>query len=210
MLKLYLRRPEYCQVKFGKELQAKLSRPLNAQILDSSRILHIDMTSDTRFLAEQIWHYHQMNHRVEKADAILVLCSHDKRVAERGAELFIEGWAPLLIFSGGLGAITSEMWIESEADQFAAVAVDLGVPMEKILIENHSRENTDRKQVNEHRREYFVYEISPRREKARSGKVYPGAEALYGTQSLCNLQKVLAREEGACHFTASIVCRISK
>ena len=96
------------------------------------------MTTDTRFLAEQIWHYHQMNHRLEKADAILVLCSHDKRVAERGAELFLEGWAPLLIFSGGLGAITSGMWTESEADQFAAVAINLGVPRDKILIENKS------------------------------------------------------------------------
>jgi len=96
------------------------------------------MTAHTQLLAERIWHYHQMNHRLEKADAILVLCSHDKRVAERGAELFLEGWAPLLIFSGGLGAITSGMWTESEADQFAAVAINLGVPRDKILIENKS------------------------------------------------------------------------
>ena len=96
------------------------------------------MTTDTRFLAEQIWRYHQMNHQLEKADAILVLCSHDKRVAERGAELFLDGWAPLLIFSGGLGSITSEMWTEAEADQFAKLAIDMGVAREKILIENKS------------------------------------------------------------------------
>jgi len=96
------------------------------------------MTPHIQFLAEQIWRYHLMNHRLEKADAILVLCSHDKRVAERGAELLLEGWAPLLIFSGGLGTITSEMWTEAEADQFASIAVDLGVAKEKILIENKS------------------------------------------------------------------------
>jgi len=96
------------------------------------------MTPHIRFLAEQIWRYHQMNHRLEKADAILVLCSHDKRVAERGAELFLEGWAPLLIFSGGLGSITSEIWTDAEADQFAAVAINLGVASENILIENKS------------------------------------------------------------------------
>src|SRR6185295_2000443 len=95
-------------------------------------------TTHIRFLAEQIWRYHLMNHQLEKADAILVLCSHDKRVAERGAELFLEDWAPLLIFSGGLGSITSEMWTEPEADQFANVAIDLGVAREKILIENKS------------------------------------------------------------------------
>ena len=96
------------------------------------------MSNHIRFLAEQIWHYHLMNHRLEKADAILVLCSHDKRVAERGAELFLAGWAPLLIFSGGLGSITSELWTETEADQFAAIAIKLGVPKPKILIENRS------------------------------------------------------------------------
>ena len=79
-----------------------------------------------------------MNHQIVKSDAILVLCSHDKRVAERGAQLFLEGWAPLLIFSGGLGTITGGMWNEPEADQFAAVAIDLGVPKEKILLENKS------------------------------------------------------------------------
>ena len=67
-----------------------------------------------------------------------MLCSYDLRVAERGAELFLEGWAPLLIFSGGLGAITKSLWSESEADQFARVAARMGVPEEKILIENRS------------------------------------------------------------------------
>jgi uncharacterized SAM-binding protein YcdF (DUF218 family) len=60
------------------------------------------------------------------------------RVAERGAELFLEGWAPLLIFSGGLGAITGKMWSEPEADQFAGIASGMGVPPERILIENRS------------------------------------------------------------------------
>jgi len=96
------------------------------------------MTSHIRSLAEKVWHYHLLNHQIVKSDAILVLCSHDKRVAERGAQLFLEGWAPLLIFSGGLGTITGGMWDEPEADQFAAVAIDLGVPKEKILLENKS------------------------------------------------------------------------
>jgi len=79
-----------------------------------------------------------MNHRLERADAILVLCSHDLRVAETGARLFLEGWASLIIFSGGLGVITRDMWSEPEADQFAKIAKDMGVPEERILIENRS------------------------------------------------------------------------
>ncbi len=89
-------------------------------------------------LAEKLWHYLQLNQQIEKSDAILVLCSHDKRVAERAAQLILEDWAPLLIFSGGLGSITSSMWTEPEADQFAAIALGMGVPPESILIENRS------------------------------------------------------------------------
>src|ERR1044072_8843172 len=79
-----------------------------------------------------------MNHEVAKADAVLVLCSHDERVAERGAQLFLDGWAPLVIFSGGHGSITRTLWSEPEAERFARIAVDLGVPRESILIESQS------------------------------------------------------------------------
>jgi uncharacterized SAM-binding protein YcdF (DUF218 family) len=94
--------------------------------------------TDIDALAERVWAYHRMNHPLQQADAILVLCSHDKSVAERGAELFLEGWAPLLIFSGGLGAITKGLWSEPEADQFAQIALQMGVPKDRILIENQS------------------------------------------------------------------------
>ena len=39
-----------------------------------------------------------------RADAIMVLCSHDTIVAERGAGLFLEGWAPLLDLLWGPGS----------------------------------------------------------------------------------------------------------
>jgi uncharacterized SAM-binding protein YcdF (DUF218 family) len=96
------------------------------------------MDDRIRELAMRIWHYHQLNHSLSKSDAILVLCSHDKAVAERGAQLFLEGWAPLLIFSGGLGSITRQLWHEPEADLFAQIATTMGVPAEKIVIENRS------------------------------------------------------------------------
>jgi uncharacterized SAM-binding protein YcdF (DUF218 family) len=96
------------------------------------------MDSRARELAEKLWHYHRMNQTPEPSDVVLVLCSHDTRVAERGAELYLAGLAPLLIFSGGLGAITSAMWSEPEADQFARVALGMGVPREAVLVENRS------------------------------------------------------------------------
>jgi uncharacterized SAM-binding protein YcdF (DUF218 family) len=89
-------------------------------------------------LAKKLWDYHHLNHPLEKSDCIFVLGSHDLRVAERGAELYLEGWAPLLILSGGLGNLTEGLWSEAEADKFAAVATSMGVPREAMLIENKS------------------------------------------------------------------------
>lgn len=96
------------------------------------------MDQQTCALAETLWNYHLMRHQVTRADAILVLCSHDERVAERGVQLFHEGWAPLIVFSGGQGAITKSLWDEPEAERFARIAEGLNVPREKILIESKS------------------------------------------------------------------------
>ncbi|NTS40628.1 YdcF family protein [Flavisolibacter sp. BT320] len=89
-------------------------------------------------LAKIIWDYHHVNHKLVKSDAILTLGSHDTRVAERAADLYHEGWAPLLIFSGGLGRLTENMWTQTEADLFASIAMERGVPKEAILVENRS------------------------------------------------------------------------
>jgi uncharacterized SAM-binding protein YcdF (DUF218 family) len=96
------------------------------------------MDANTRALAEQIWDYHRMKQQLARAEAILVLCSHDERVAERGAQLFLEGWAPLLIYSGGRGAITETLWDEPEAERFARIAMSMNVPRDRILVEPNS------------------------------------------------------------------------
>ena len=98
----------------------------------------------TRALVETIWRYHHMGHTLETSDAILVLCSHDTIVAETGARLYLEGWAPLLVFSGGSGAITRRLWTEPEADRLARIAVAMGVPHDDII---------DREPVDEHGRD---------------------------------------------------------
>ena len=96
------------------------------------------LTPDILSLAKTLWNYHQMNHVLAKSDCILALGSHDLRVAERVAELYHQGLAPLVIMSGGLGNFTQEIWTESEADKFAKIAIEKGVPPEAILIENKS------------------------------------------------------------------------
>lgn len=88
--------------------------------------------------ARILWNYHLMHHSLKQSDAILTLGSHDLRVAERAASLYLEGYAPLIVMSGGLGNLTRDIWTESEADKFAGIAVKMGVPPNRILIENRS------------------------------------------------------------------------
>lgn len=96
------------------------------------------ITNEALALAKKLWDYHRLYHTLQKSDCILTLGSHDTRVAERAAELYHQGWAPLLIFSGGLGRLTEGVWSQPEADLFAEIAISKGVPKEAILIENRS------------------------------------------------------------------------
>jgi len=90
-------------------------------------------------LAKIIWNYMRMNQKIKKADLILVMGSHDLQVADRGIELFLQGFAPLMLVSGGLGKITKDINSKSEAELFADRAIHEGVPKGKILIENKSK-----------------------------------------------------------------------
>jgi uncharacterized SAM-binding protein YcdF (DUF218 family) len=160
------------------------------------------MNDPIRGLAETIWQYHQLNHALSAADAILVLCSYDLAVAERGAQLFLEGWAPILIFSGGLGAITKHFWKEPEADQFAAIAVKMGVPPEKILIENRSTNTGEniqftRQLLAEKRLDLqtFILVQKPYMERrcyATFRKLWPGKEAVV-TSPRVSFEEYLSR-----------------
>lgn len=93
---------------------------------------------ETLSLSQLIWDYHQLHHQLRPAGAILVLGSHDTRVAVRAAELWLAGYAPLLVFSGGYGRLTEGHFTEPEADKFARIARELGVPDSAILVENRS------------------------------------------------------------------------
>jgi uncharacterized SAM-binding protein YcdF (DUF218 family) len=90
---------------------------------------------DLDTLARIVWDYHHMGHRLDKSDCIVALGSHDIRVAERAAELYREGWAPLVVCTGRLGSLTKGVWTRAEAEIFAEVAVAGGVPKDRIIIE---------------------------------------------------------------------------
>jgi len=93
--------------------------------------------------AEILWNYLKLNQPLEKCDCIIALGSHDLRVAEYAAQLTKEGWAPLLICSGGLGRLTHDLWQEAEALKFARISKQMGVAPEHILIEDQSSNTSE-------------------------------------------------------------------
>ena len=73
-----------------------------------------------------------------EAEIILAAGSHDLRVPRYAAKLFLEGRAPWLVCSGGLGKITDGLWQEPEAVLFARECIALGVPKERIIVEDQA------------------------------------------------------------------------
>jgi uncharacterized SAM-binding protein YcdF (DUF218 family) len=88
--------------------------------------------------ARTLWDYHHVNHVLAPADCIIVLGSHDPRVAVRGAEIGLAGWAPLVVFSGYLGSLTSGLWTRPEAEIFAEAAAAAGLTRDRMLLESRA------------------------------------------------------------------------
>lgn len=86
-------------------------------------------------LAGLIWDYHLLHHQLEKADCIFALGCHDAGVGTYAADLLLAGWADTLLISGGV-LFDKESGNMTEAEYFRDIALEKGVPAEKILIEN--------------------------------------------------------------------------
>ncbi|WP_299550252.1 YdcF family protein [uncultured Tateyamaria sp.] len=91
--------------------------------------------NDVPEAARTLWHFHHVNSTPSAADVIIGLGSYDIRVAARCAELFKDGFAPRIIFTGASGNWTSDLFPASEADAFRDHAHQLGVPTEAITLE---------------------------------------------------------------------------
>lgn len=86
-----------------------------------------------------IWDYLQLHQEPQKADCIVGFGNFNTNIASRAAELYHQGYADKILFTGGLGRNTEGMLPEPEAIRFAKVAMECGVPEQNILIEDKSR-----------------------------------------------------------------------
>ena len=85
-----------------------------------------------------IWDYLCLNEKPRKADVIVGFGNFNEDIPRRAAELYLQGYAPRILFTGGLGRNTVGLLPESEADRFARVAIGCGVPDEAIIREDKS------------------------------------------------------------------------
>ncbi|SKA21031.1 Uncharacterized SAM-binding protein YcdF, DUF218 family [Enhydrobacter aerosaccus] len=93
-----------------------------------------------------VWQYMRLVHSPARSDAILVLGSFDTRAAVHAAALWREGWAPVVIMSGGIahrGGLLDTGWDRPEAHVFADIAIAEGVPAKAILREDRAQNTGD-------------------------------------------------------------------
>lgn len=94
--------------------------------------------------AKILWDYMHMHHTLKKADCILVLGSYDRRVAQYAADLFLMGYAPFLLCSGGgTRKESKERFGKTEAETFADIALRAGVPQENIIVEKEAKNTVE-------------------------------------------------------------------
>lgn len=96
---------------------------MRSEVMESLRIVW-----DSLYSADEL----------EQADVIMAFGCADPMVGERAARLFLDGWAPVLLFSGGLGKGTLGRLQKSEAENYADTAERMGVSREKMILETKS------------------------------------------------------------------------
>jgi hypothetical protein len=99
------------------------------------------MTQEALRLARVIWNYHQLRHHKIPADVIVALGTNDLRVACFAADLYREGYGQLLVCTGGVAHendLLATSWEKTEAEMYADIARQRGVPPDRILLETRA------------------------------------------------------------------------
>ncbi len=92
-------------------------------------------------LAKIIWEYHHVYHPLAPADVILCFTSFDLSVAEYAAQLYLRGFVPFILISGknASDGLQKTNWGMTEAEKFAEVMMENGVPGDKIVLEKEAQ-----------------------------------------------------------------------
>lgn len=101
------------------------------------------MSSEVYRDLQVLWDYMRLDMEVTSADCIVGFGCYNDDIALRCAQLYHQGYAPKVLFTGGLGRNTLGLWTQTEAERFAGIAREAGVPDEDIIIESKSTNSAE-------------------------------------------------------------------
>ena len=90
-----------------------------------------------------LWDWMGMHTPPGPADVIAAFGCYDEQIPLRAAELWRQGYAPVVVFSGGLGRNTDGLFSTTEAARFAAIAIKAGLPESAVLLEDKSKNSAE-------------------------------------------------------------------
>ncbi|WP_055617685.1 YdcF family protein [Streptomyces phaeochromogenes] len=88
--------------------------------------------------ARLLWDYHRMHHDPRPCSVAVGLGSHDLGVADVTAELYHQGMAPVVVFTGATSPTTRTRMPRGEAVHYRERALQLGVPDSAVLLESRA------------------------------------------------------------------------
>lgn len=92
---------------------------------------------------EIIWNYMFLNQSIEKSDLIIGCGCANLEIPVKCAQLYMDGYAPKILFAGGYGKITKNSFNKSEAEKYRDIAIKYGVPESDIILETKSTNTGD-------------------------------------------------------------------
>ena len=160
------------------------------------------MNTAVREYLDILWNYMRLGMEITPGDCIVGFGCINDDIALRCAQLYRDGCAPKVLFSGGLGRNTLGRWSLSEAERFAAIAVEHGVPRGDILLENKSTNSAEnilfsrrilaQAGLDQGRLICVHKPFMERRLKAAMGVYWPEANAIY-TSPLLGPEEYISR-----------------
>ena len=128
----------YLSVKGEKEhfCNHREAAVLDAILALFESIGDVSIETNIDYLAKIIWDYMLMHHELKPMDAIFALGSNETKVAERAADLYLQGYGKYVICAGGNGKASN--FSLPEAEIFGDIVVSKGVPRDRVILEPNS------------------------------------------------------------------------
>ena len=92
---------------------------------------------------KKLWNYMKLDQRIEKSDLIIGCGCANLNIPLKCVQLFKEGYASKILFCGGLGKITKNIFKKPEALIYKEIAIKEGISEKDILTETESTNTGD-------------------------------------------------------------------